>query len=142
MSPSTAGMTGAISPPHQLGSGNALNECEGAGGGLNGLAARAWAMWRCFIIAGVWHNSLPPDPESSSALILRANLSLYSELHQEDIELPSPVRIVPDSLAIRLDHLSAELRVALNPGFQALPGKTHHHCLSIHATCTRMDPTN
>jgi hypothetical protein len=89
MSPSTAGMTGAISPPHQLGSGNALNECEGAGGDLNGLAARAWATWRCFIIAGIWHNPLPTDPESPSALILRTDLSLYSELHQEDIELLS-----------------------------------------------------
>ena len=108
-------MTGAISPPHQLGSGNALNECEGAGGDLNGLAARAWATWRCFIIAGIWHNPLPTDPESPSALILRTDLSLYSELHQEDIELLSQVRIVPDSLAIRFDHLSAKLRVAPDP---------------------------
>src|SRR5688572_13976779 len=114
MSPSTAGMTGAISPPHQLGSGNALNECEGAGGGLNGLAARAWATWRCFIVAGIWQHPLPADPESPSALVLRTDFSLYSELHQEDIELLSQVRIVPDSLAIRRDHLTAELRVALN----------------------------
>src|SRR5919112_6193174 len=78
-------------------------------------------------------NPLPKDSESPSALILRTDLSLYSELHQEDIELLSQLRIVPESLAIRLDHPSAELRVALNPGFQALPGKTHHHCLSIHA---------
>ena len=72
-------------------------------------------MWRCFIIAGIWHNPLPTDPGSPSALILRTDLSLYSKLHQEDIELLSQVRIVPESLAIRLDHLVAEIRVAPDP---------------------------
>ena len=65
--------------------------------------------------AGIWHIPLPTDPESPSALIVRTDLGLYSELHQEDIELLSRVRIIPESLAIRLDHLAAEIRVAPNP---------------------------
>ena len=45
---------------------------------------------------------------------------------QEVVELIAQPWIVSARLAVFLDHLTAELRITFDPGFQASPGQPHH----------------
>jgi hypothetical protein len=49
------------------------------------------------------------------------NFILYSGFSQERIEMLAHDRIFPQRRAILLDHLAAELRVAVDPSLQASP---------------------